>query len=43
MHQLHPHGGFDNRAHDYRHIEAFPLAAAMGAEIRNVAVANYHR
>jgi taurine dioxygenase len=39
MHQLHPHGGFDNKAHAYRHIEAYPLAAAMGAEIRNVAVA----
>lgn len=33
---LHPHGSFDNHAADYRHIEALPLAAAMGAEIRGV-------
>lgn len=31
--------GFDNSAADYRHIEALPLAAAMGAEIRGVQVA----
>ena len=37
--QLHPTGRFDNQAHDYRHIEAHPLAAAMGAEIRGVDVA----
>ena len=30
---VHPTGQFDNRARDYRHIEARPLAAAMGAEI----------
>jgi hypothetical protein len=30
---LHPTGHFDNRAAEYRHIEARPLAAAMGAEI----------
>jgi alpha-ketoglutarate-dependent taurine dioxygenase len=33
---LHPHGKFDNHASKYRHIEALPLAAAMGAEIRGV-------
>ena len=38
--QLHPHAGFDNTAARYRHIEAVPLAAAMGAEIRGVNVAN---
>lgn len=37
--QLHPHGRFDNLARDYRHIQACPLAAAMGAEIREVDVA----
>lgn len=37
--QLHPHGRFDNQAQDYRHIQACPLAAAMGAEIRGVDVA----
>jgi alpha-ketoglutarate-dependent taurine dioxygenase len=37
--QLHPHGRFDNQARDYRHIQACPLAAAMGAEIRAVDVA----
>jgi alpha-ketoglutarate-dependent taurine dioxygenase len=36
---LHPHSGFDNSAASYRHIEALPLAAAMGAEIRGVDVA----
>ncbi|HEY4214629.1 MAG TPA: TauD/TfdA family dioxygenase [Steroidobacteraceae bacterium] len=36
---LHPTGKFDNQAADYRHIEARPLAAAMGAEIRGVDVA----
>lgn len=34
--RLHPHGKFDNHARSYRHIEALPLAAAMGAEIRGV-------
>lgn len=38
--RLHPHEGFDNSASSYRHIEAIPLAAAMGAEIRGVDVAN---
>jgi len=37
--RLHPTGNFDNRAADYRHIEAHPLAAAMGAEIRGVQAA----
>lgn len=36
---LHPHGRFDNHARRYRHIEALPLAAAMGAEIRGVDIA----
>ena len=36
---LHPHGRFDNAAAAYRHIEAVPLAAAMGAEIRRVNLA----
>ena len=34
--RLHPTGKFDNHAAQYRHIEAHPLAAAMGAEIRGV-------
>jgi taurine dioxygenase len=38
--QLHPHGRFDNTASRYAHIEAVPLAAAMGAEIRGVNVAS---
>src|SRR6185295_2640947 len=38
--RLHPHEGFDNAAASYRHIEAVPLAAAMGAEVRGVDVAN---
>src|SRR5688572_1584426 len=37
--RLHPHEGFDNSAASYRQIEAIPLAAAMGAEIRGVDVA----
>ena len=37
--RLHPHEGFDNSAASYRHIEAIPLAAAMGAEIRGADVA----
>jgi len=34
--KLHPTGKFDNHAAKYEHIEAVPLAAAMGAEIRGV-------
>ena len=34
--QLHPTGKFNNYAAKYRHIEARPLAAAMGAEICGV-------
>lgn len=34
--RLHPTGKFDNHAAAYRHIEARPLAAAMGAEIDGV-------
>jgi taurine dioxygenase len=34
--RLHPTGKFDNHATRYRHIEARPLAAAMGAEIAGV-------
>src|SRR5271156_6228078 len=37
--RLHPTGQFDNRAAAYRHIEARPLAAAMGAEIVGVQIA----
>jgi len=37
--RLHPTGKFDNHAAQYRHIEARPLAAAMGAEIVGVDVA----
>lgn len=33
---IHPAGRFDNSARTYAHIEAVPLAAAMGAEIRGV-------
>ncbi|HEY0303197.1 MAG TPA: TauD/TfdA family dioxygenase [Rhizomicrobium sp.] len=33
---VHPSGKFDNHAKAYAHIEARPLAAAMGAEIRGV-------
>jgi alpha-ketoglutarate-dependent taurine dioxygenase len=36
--RLHPTGKFDNHAAAYRHIEARPLAAAMGAEICGVDV-----
>jgi alpha-ketoglutarate-dependent taurine dioxygenase len=35
---LHPSGKFDNSARAYRHIEAQPLAAAMGAEICGVTI-----
>jgi taurine dioxygenase len=34
--RLHPTGKFNNHAASYRHIEARPLAAAMGAEICGV-------
>jgi alpha-ketoglutarate-dependent taurine dioxygenase len=34
--RLHPTGKFDNYPMRYEHIEAAPLAAAMGAEIRGV-------
>ncbi len=37
--RLHPTGKFDNHAARYLHIEAKPLAAALGAEIAGVAVA----
>ena len=37
--RLHPTGKFDNYAAQYRHIEAQPLAAAMGAEICGVEIA----
>jgi alpha-ketoglutarate-dependent taurine dioxygenase len=36
---IHPSGKFDNHAAAYEHIEANPLAAAMGAEIRGVDIA----
>jgi alpha-ketoglutarate-dependent taurine dioxygenase len=35
---VHPTGGFDNHPRAYKHIEARPLAAAMGAEIVGAAV-----
>ena len=38
--RLHPTGKFDNHAEQYRHIEARPLAAAMGAEIFGVTLAD---
>jgi alpha-ketoglutarate-dependent taurine dioxygenase len=34
--RLHPTGKFDNHAAKYRHIEVWPLAAAMGAQICGV-------
>ncbi|MFZ9298649.1 MAG: TauD/TfdA dioxygenase family protein [Hylemonella sp.] len=37
--RLHPTGKFDNHASNYQHIQAIPLAAAMGAEIRGVDLA----
>jgi len=37
---VHPSGKFDNSPKDYKHITALPLAAAMGAEIRGVDLAN---
>ena len=36
---VHPTGKFDNHAKAYGHITARPLAAAMGAEIRGVRIA----
>lgn len=36
---VHPSGKFDNHARRYDHIEARPLAAAMGAEICGVQIA----
>jgi taurine dioxygenase len=36
--EIHPTGQFDNSAKVYDHIEAVPLGAAMGAEIRGVQV-----
>jgi taurine dioxygenase len=36
---IHPVGGFDNHPRAYAHIDARPLAAAMGAEIRGVRIA----
>ena len=38
--KLHHAGRFDNRAKDYVHIRAVPLAAAMGAEIQEVQIRN---
>jgi taurine dioxygenase len=37
---VHPAGQFDNAADTYAHIQAVPLAAAMGAEIRGVRLAD---
>ena len=37
---IHPAGGFDNSARSYEHIEAVPLSAAMGAEIRGVEISD---
>jgi taurine dioxygenase len=37
---VHPVGKFDNHARTYVHIEARPLAAAMGAEIRGAQLSN---
>ena len=38
--RLHPTGKFDNHVSNYQHIQALPLAAAMGAEIRGVDLAS---
>ncbi len=38
--RLHPTGKFDNHAAGYRHIEARPLAAAMGAEIAGASISD---
>ena len=40
MMKLHPTGVFDNSAREYETITAVPLAAAMGAEIRDVQIAD---
>lgn len=37
---LHPTGQFDNHPTRYEHIEALPLSAAMGAEIRGIDLAH---
>ena len=37
---VHPTGHFDNSPAKNKHIEVFPLAAAMGAEIRGVNLNN---
>jgi len=37
--KFHPTGVFDNSARDYVHITVEPLAAAMGAEIKDVQIA----
>jgi alpha-ketoglutarate-dependent taurine dioxygenase len=37
--KFHPTGIFDNSARNYEHIKAEPLAAAMGAEIKGVQIA----
>lgn len=37
---VHPTGKFDNEAETYEHIQAIPIAAAMGAEIQGVDPAN---
>ena len=34
--KVHPTRKFDNTAKKYQHIQALPLAAAMGAEIRGI-------
>ena len=38
--KLHPTGSFDNSAKNYNHITSVPLAAAMGAEIRDVQISH---
>ncbi len=38
--KLHPTGSFDNSAKNYKHITSVPLAAAMGAEIRDVQISH---
>ncbi|MDC1433772.1 hypothetical protein N8157_04080, partial [Burkholderiales bacterium] len=34
--KVHPTRRFDNSSREYQHIQAVPLAAAMGAEVRGV-------
>jgi len=36
---IHPSGQFDNHATAYQHIDAIPLSAAMGAEVRGANIA----